>query len=118
MLRFSMKKFSDDFGMIDREGFDRARSGANLTKVEVFDLLFTMWEAAERKRNNNNNNSNGAADSGKVSTREFCVGISPLACPSGDLSTILEFALRVSNDGQGRNTSEGRDLHELLTGKR
>ena len=102
MLRYAMAKFSDDFGMIGREGFDQARAKAKLTKVEIFELLFTMWDNAESR---------------KVSCKGFCVGISPLACPWGDLSTSIEFALRVSDDS-GRKHIHRKDLHELLIGKR
>lgn len=100
LLRYSMAKLSDDFGMIQRQGFDQALVKAKLSKIEIFDLLFTMWDNAE---------------DGKVSYKEFCMGISPLACPSEDLSVILEFALRVSDD-INRKAIERKELHELLTG--
>jgi len=99
-LRYAMAKLSDDFGMITRRGFEEALARANLSKIEIFDLLFTMWDIN---------------DHGKVSYKEFCMGISPLACPFDDLPTIIGFALRVSDDFNrqyiGRN-----ELHELLTG--
>jgi hypothetical protein len=102
MLRYTMAKLSDDFGMIEREGFDMALTRANLSNVtDVFDLLFTMWDNAEN---------------GKVSYKEFCLGISPLACPSDNLSVILRFALRVCDD-LDRKRIERKELQELLTGK-
>lgn len=100
ILRYAMAKLSDDFGMIQREGFERALAKANLSNVEIFDLLFTMWDNA---------------DDGKVFYKEFCMGIAPLACPFDDLSLILEFSLRVSDD-LDRKYIEKKELHELLTG--
>ena len=101
MLRYSMAKQSDDFGMIDREGFDRALARANLVGFEIFSLLFIMWDN----------------ETEKVSYREFCVGLSPLACPWDDLSVILQFALRVNDDDPNRKHIERTEVHELLTGE-
>jgi Ca2+-binding EF-hand superfamily protein len=100
-LRNAMTGFSDAFGMIKREGFDQALDLANLSNVEIFDLLFTMWD-------------NKGDD--RVSSKEFCIGISPLACPSDNTPTIINFALQVSDD-LNRGYIEIQELHELLTGK-
>ena len=100
-LRHAMSDFSDDFGMIKRQGFNKALASVDLSGVEVLDLLFTMWDNA---------------DDDKVSSKEFCMGISPLACPFNDLSSIIEFALRISDDSNRQHINR-RDLHKLLTGK-
>jgi len=99
-LRHAMSNFSDDFGMIKREGFDKAMASADLSRVEVLDLLFTMWDNA---------------DHGKVSSKEFCIGISPLACPFNDLSSVIEFALGISDDSN-RQHIDRWELRKLLTG--
>jgi hypothetical protein len=101
-LRNAMAGLSDIHGMINREGFDDALDLAHLSKVEIFDLLFTMWDNAGIDR---------------VPFRAFCVGISPLACPFDDLHSILRFALRVSDD-VNRGSIGMDDLHILLSGKR
>ena len=95
-----MAKFSNKHGMINREDFEIALVRAKLTDVQVFDMLFALWDNAKI---------------GEVPYREFCVGISPLACPFDDLSTILEFAVRVSDDSN-RKELEWRQVYELLTG--
>ena len=102
ILRYAMAKHSDDFGMIERQGFNMALTRANLSNItNVFDLLFSMWDNA---------------DDGKVSYKEFCLGISPLACPSDNLSVILRFALHVCDDLDHKRI-ERKKLQELLTGK-
>jgi hypothetical protein len=101
MLRYSMAKLSDEYGMIEREGFDQAVARLNLSNIEIFDLLFTMWD--------------NTAD-GKVPYKKFCMGISPLACPTDDLAVAIQFALRVSDD-KDRKFIEWKELHELLMGK-
>jgi len=100
-LRNAMSNFSDDFGMIKREGFDQALNFADLSKFEILDLLFTMWD--------------NACDD-KVSSKKFCIGISPLACPFDDLPSTIGFALRLSADLNPGHI-ERQELHELLTGK-
>lgn len=99
-LRNAMTAFSDAFGMIKREGFDQALDLANLSNVEIFDLLFTMWDNKGDE---------------KVSSKEFCIGISLLACPFDNTPTIINFALQVSDDLK-RGYIEIQELHELLTG--
>ena len=101
MLRFSMAKLSDKFGMIQRDGFEKALVRANLSDLQVFNMLFTLWDNAEN---------------GKVPYREFCIGISPLSCPFDDLAAILEFAIRV-NDNPNRKHIEWKEVYELLSGK-
>ena len=105
LLRFAMAKLSDDFGRIRKEGFDRALAQANLANIEILDLLFTMWE-----------DHDDDGEDGSVPYKDFCMGISPLACPADDLSTILMFALRVSDESD-RNCIDRRELYELLKGK-
>mmetsp|Transcript_11041 Transcript_11041/g.26063 ORF Transcript_11041/g.26063 Transcript_11041/m.26063 type:complete len:337 (-) Transcript_11041:91-1101(-) len=99
-LRNAMSEFSDDVGTIPRKGFDEALELANLPGPEVFDLLFTMWENA---------------DKGKVSSKAFCCGVSPLACPFDDLSSIIQFALSISDDSHRGHTNK-KELYELLLG--
>lgn len=101
MLRYAMAKVADDYGMVQREGFDEALERANLKSFEIFDLLFTVWDNAESRR---------------VSYREFCMGISPLACPLDDINGVLEFALRVT-EKPNREHIEWKEVYELLTGK-
>ena len=100
MLRYSMAKLSNEFGMIKRDGFERALVRANLTDIQVFDMLFALWDNVE---------------SGEVPYREFCIGISPLACPFDDLSKILDFAVRVGDDLNSKHIV-WREVYELLTG--
>eukprot|EP00536_Pseudo-nitzschia_multiseries_P014790 jgi/Psemu1/215927/e_gw1.768.18.1 len=99
-LRNAMAHFSDDLGMITREGFDKALEMVNVPGAEVFDLLFTMWDNA---------------DDGKVSSKQFCRGISPLACAFDDLSSTIRFALRISDESHRGRTNK-KELYELLFG--
>ena len=101
MLRYSMAKLSNEFGMIKREGFERALVRANLTDVQVLDMLFALWDNVE---------------GGEVPYREFCIGISPLACPFDDLSTILNVAIRVGDELNSKHIV-WREAYELLRGK-
>ncbi|VEU42476.1 unnamed protein product [Pseudo-nitzschia multistriata] len=100
-LRTAMLHFSDDSGMIHRDGFDKALVYANLSQVNVLDLLFTMWDTARDE---------------KVSVKDFCIGISPLACPQDDLSSTIDFALRMSCEN-GVQYINRQGLRGILTGK-
>lgn len=100
-LRNAMFNYSDEDGMIKRDGFDKALNIAHVSNVEVFDLLFTMWDDAEDE---------------KVSVKKFCVGTSPLACPFDDLPSIITFAIRVGGD-LNREVIKRQDLKDILTGK-
>jgi Ca2+-binding EF-hand superfamily protein len=101
-LRNAMAGLCDKNEMIDKEGFDTALELAQLSNVaEIFHLLFTMWDNAGIDR---------------VPFKEFCVGISPLACPHDDIHTILRFALRMS-DEINRGCIELHELHRLLSSK-
>jgi hypothetical protein len=99
-LRYAMADFADRRGMVSRKEFDLALHHANLSDVEIFDLLFTMWD-------------NEGVD--KVPYKGFCVGLSPLSCPYDSITEILMFALFVSDD---RNLGFIRpsDLRCLLNG--
>ncbi|KAL3923491.1 MAG: hypothetical protein SGILL_001631 [Bacillariaceae sp.] len=99
-LRNSMSGFADKRGMIGREEFDMALQLANLSTVEIFDLLFTMWDNAGVNR---------------VPFKGFCVGISPLACPYDSLQAILMFALFVSDD-RDLGYIRSSELKSLLSG--
>jgi Ca2+-binding EF-hand superfamily protein len=98
-LRNAMAGFSDERGMVDREGFEKALELANLSSVEIFDLLFTMWDNAGNDQ---------------VPFKDFCVGISPMACPHDDVHAILRFSLRVSDD-DNRGSVMLDDLRRLLS---
>lgn len=100
-LRNAMAGYADRRSMIGREEFDLALQLANLSGVEIFDLLFTMWD-------------NDGVD--KVPYKEFCVGISPLACPYDSVTAILMFALFVSDD-RSLGYIRPSNLQSLLTGK-
>ena len=100
-LRNAMAEYADGRGKIGREEFDLALEMANLSSVEIFDLLFTMWD-------------NDGDD--KVPYKGFCVGISPLACPYDSVTAVLMFALCVSDD-RGLGYIRPIDLQGLLSGK-
>lgn len=99
-LHNAMARYADEHGTVHREDFDRALELANLSGMEIFDLLFTMWDREGMDQ---------------VPFKGFCVGISPLACPFEDISVILRFALRICDD---RNLGYIRqyDLQTLLDG--
>jgi len=99
-LKDAMAAFSDEGGMINRKGFDLALDLAGLSSVEIFDLLFTMWDNAGDER---------------VPFKEFCTGIAPLACAYDELPTILWFSFRVYDDkNQGSVNEHG--LRTVLCG--
>jgi hypothetical protein len=99
-LRNAMAGYADEHGIIHRKEFNQALELTNLVGVEIFELLFTLWD-------------NEGHD--EVPFRGFCVGISPLACPYDDVTNILRFALRICDD---RNLGYTRvyDLQTLLNG--
>ena len=99
-LRNAMAGFSNQRGMIDRGGFDKALVLANLASVEILDLLFTMWDNAR---------------DGLVPFKEFCVGISLIACPNDEIPAILGFALHVG-DIMNRGYLGAESLCNLLSG--
>ncbi|KAG7352083.1 hypothetical protein IV203_008131 [Nitzschia inconspicua] len=99
-LRSALAGFADDRGIVHRKEFDRALELANLGDVEIFDLLFTMWD-------------NDGRD--EIPFKGFCVGISPLACPYDDLAGILRFALRVS-DNSNLGYVRAHELQTVLNG--
>jgi Ca2+-binding EF-hand superfamily protein len=100
-LRNAMAANADDNGKVSREGFDRALELSNLSGMEIFDLLFTMWD-------------NVGEDS--VPLKTFCTGISPLSCPYDELSVVIRFALRVCDD-TNRGIIDGHDVQNVLYGK-
>jgi hypothetical protein len=99
-LRNAMAGYSDEHGTVNRKDYNHSLELSNLSGVEIFDLLFTMWDHDGKDR---------------VPFKGFCVGISPLACPHADLKNILRFALRICDD---RNLGYSRafDLQTLLDG--
>lgn len=100
-LRTVLASHADRNGIVRKESFERALELFKLSNLELFDLLFTMWDSRGED---------------KVPFKGFCVGISPLACPYDDIGTVLSFALKVCDD---RNLGFIRpyDLQCLLEGK-
>ena len=100
-LRDAMTANADDRGKVSREGFDRALELSNLSEMEIFDLLFTLWD-------------NAGEDC--VPLKKFCTGISPLSCPYDELSVVIRFALRVCDD-TNRGIIDVHDVQNVLYGK-
>jgi Ca2+-binding EF-hand superfamily protein len=102
-LREVLISLADD-NCVSYERFKEGLKQAKFVKpreVDVFDLLFTMWD------------SDGEDN---ISFKDLVVGIAPLACPEEDLSKILQFAMIVSD--QDKRGTIGRDeLEDVLYGK-
>jgi len=101
-LSENLRAFSDRKGFVSREFFDLALSRAKITQptaLQIFDLLFTMWDHH---------------DMGEIPARKFSVGITPLACfAEDDVSSTLRFAFHVHDErGEGKLTPKG--LHDVL----
>ena len=104
MMRESLKAFSDESGFVTRAHFDRALMHAKITQLEaleIFDLLFTMWDHF---------------DSQRIPAKQFAVGIAPLACSCDDITSVLRFALHI-NDECNNGRISPRDLHDVLISK-
>jgi hypothetical protein len=101
VLRDTLETYADSEGMVEKEWFDQAVKRAKILDpkdIEIFDLLFTMWDCAGNE---------------KIPCKDFSIGISPLACPRDDVGSVLRFALHIGyekNDG----TVNAEELHDLL----
>ena len=101
VLRDSLKSFADSNGYVEKEFFDEALKRAKITQpsdIEVFDLLFTMWDSKGKD---------------KIHYKCFSIGISPLACPYDDLPSILRFALHIGYQ-KNNGSITPRQLREFL----
>lgn len=101
IIRESLLSFADNDGFVHREAFDLALNRAKITDqtaVEIFDLLFTMWDHFGILR---------------IPAIAFVTGIAPLACASDDLKSTLRFSLDISDECN--NGKVGRAaLHDML----
>lgn len=92
VLRDTLGTFADAEGMVEKEWLDQALKRANIsdpTDVEIFKLLFTMWDSDGHE---------------KIPYKNFSVGVSPLACPHDDLASVLRFALYIGYDNNNEAT--------------
>lgn len=104
MLRESLKTFSDNYGFVDRASYDESLTRAKITQgeaLEIFDLLFTMWDHH---------------DVNVVPAKKFAVGIAPLACSCDDIASVLRFSLHI-NDESNVGKVTPKDLHDVLISK-
>ena len=103
-LRVEMHSLADEEGWIIYEKFREALVKARITKeeeVEVFDLLYTMWDSDGEE---------------KVHYKDFVMGIAPLACPEEAPDSILRFALQLS-DERKLDSIDPDELEDLLSSK-
>jgi len=103
-LQEALSTHADTFGFCDKARFNTALDAAHITSpadVEIFELLFTMWD------------QHGV---GKIPAKYFVVGISPLACPFDDVLGVLRFALQTS-DSYGTGVARPQQLQDTLEGK-
>lgn len=104
VLRESLLSFADDDGFVHREAFDLALVRAKVhdqVAVEIFDLLFTMWDHFGMLR---------------IPAKAFVTGIAPLACASDDLKSTLRFSLDISDECNNGKVSRAA-LHDMLISK-
>lgn len=104
VLRDTLARFANSLGMVNHDDYLQALKLANVSKiecVEIFNLLYTMWET-EGEDN--------------IPYKAFCVGIAPLACPDGKTSSIIRFILHVY-DQKLEKTIDANDLSDLLKSK-
>ena len=104
MMRECLKSFSDNYGFVDRASFDESLTRSKIVEeeaLEIFDLLFTMWDHHQLN---------------VIPAKKFAIGISPLACSSDDVSSILRFALHMHDENNHGKVSE-KDLHDVLISK-
>ncbi len=104
IMRESLKSFSDSYGFVDRASFDQSLTRAKITQnqaLEIFDLLFTMWDHH---------------DVNVVPAKKFAVGIAPLACSCDDLASVLRFSLHI-NDENNIGKVSPKELHDVLISK-
>jgi Ca2+-binding EF-hand superfamily protein len=103
-LREVLASLSDDDDCINYDDFKEGLKQAKFIKsreVDVFDLLFTMWDCEGED---------------KIPFKDLVVGIAPLACPEEDLGKILQFAMIVSDEDK-RGTIGRVELEDVLYSK-
>jgi Ca2+-binding EF-hand superfamily protein len=94
----------DDDDCIKYDHFKEGLKQAKFLKpreVDVFDLLFTMWDHDGK---------------GKISFKNLVVGIAPLACPEEDLGKVLQFAMIISDEDK-RGTIGRDELENVMYSK-
>lgn len=104
MMRESLLSLSDPSGFVNRASFEISLALAKISQreaLEVFDLLFTMWDHHGNQR---------------VPAKPFSVGIAPLACSCDDISSVLRFALHINDEHKNCLVSP-RDLYNVLISK-
>ena len=101
VLRDSLRSHANADFMVSKEYFDHALKDAKVSdpkQIQLFDLLFTMWDY---KGNN------------MIHYKDFCIAVSPLACPYDDIDSIINFTLLI-----GCETMDGKvnaeELHNIL----
>ena len=105
ILRETLHTFTDSYGYVTKKRFLHALKRAKIRDqddLELFELLFTMWDHSGREM---------------VPAKLFCVGIAPLACPRDDLLSVLRFTLHVCED-ESSGTVGSHDVHDMLCGKK
>jgi Ca2+-binding EF-hand superfamily protein len=103
-LREVLASLSDNDDCINYDFFKEGLKQAKFSKsreVDVFDLLFTMWDCDGED---------------KIPYKDLVVGIAPLACPEEDLAKMLQFAMIVS-DHDKRGTIGCDELEDVLYSK-
>eukprot|EP00934_Nitzschia_sp_Nitz4_P005800 Nitzschia sp. Nitz4//scaffold5_size260463//137594//138600//NITZ4_000987-RA/size260463-augustus-gene-0.99-mRNA-1//-1//CDS//3329555355//5790//frame0 len=101
VLKDSLEAFADSSGFVNREAFDIALVRAKITEsfaVEIFDLLFTMWDHHATQM---------------IPARPFASGIAPLACFGDDIASVLKFCLMISDSSKSHKIGS-KELHDLL----
>ena len=104
MMRESLRALADNSGFVPRPSFDSALMKAKITQpeaLEIFDLLFTMWDHMSW---------------GRIPAKKFAVGIAPLACSCDDIASVLRFSLHI-NDESNNGRISPKDLHDVLISK-
>ena len=100
-LRDALSSFSDSRGFVDKSCFASSLKRAkiiNPADVEIFDLLFIMWDGTGTEM---------------IPYIDFSIGVSILACPNDDVVSILRFALHIQDECNTGMISP-QSLHNLL----
>jgi hypothetical protein len=101
-LRDSLASFADANGYVDGICFFSSLTKANIVGtayVEMFELLFVMWDSTGIE---------------KIPYIDFSVGVAALACPNDGVASILRFAMNIqdkANSGMVSSRSLLRLLH-------
>ena len=85
-LRDALSTYSDSTGFVDKTSFAASLKQAKIVNpgdVEIFDLLFIMWDGLGTE---------------KIPYKEFSIGVSVLACPHDEVVSILRFALHIQDE--------------------